>query len=189
MDHWVTPAIAAGIPAAGAIIAAGLAARSAARTKAAELRATRTLTSEHRRAEVFEGLAEAIEEVWQLISRDKVNTKDFEKGPMPAIRRFMHWVQIYGSDESVQAASQYMQAIYHGVPPIISMRQMSELIIVTRRELGLEGTGLRPIDVMSFWINDVYDDPQVLADVTDPIEQVYARHGWVPPWEIGASRS
>ncbi|HEY2354751.1 MAG TPA: hypothetical protein VGH79_07640 [Gaiellaceae bacterium] len=171
------------VPTIGAIVAAVVAARSASRTKAAELRATRTLAPEHRKAEVFEGLAEAIEEVWRLVGDDKATTKAFERGPMLAIRRFMHWVQIYGSDEAVRTSSRYMQAIYHNVPPIISMRQLADLIIVARRELGLPATGLEPLDVLAFWVTDVYDDPKARADLTDPIEDVYRRHGWSPPWQ------
>lgn len=182
MNHWVVPAIGAGVPTAGAVAAAVIAARSAARTKAAELRATRTLLPEHRRAEIFEGLAEAIEEVWRITRSGKATPKKFERGPSVAIGRFMHWVQIYGSDEAVRAANRYMQAIYHGVPTVISLRMLADLVVVARRELGLPETGVGAIDVLAFWVNDVYDDPQVYADLTDPIEHVYARHGWQPPW-------
>jgi hypothetical protein len=187
MSDWVTPALAAGIPAAGAVVAAVVAARSAARTKAAELRATRTLAPEHRRAEVFEGLAEAIEEVWEIVRSGKADPKTFEKGPLVAIRRFMHWVQIYGSDEAVRASNRYMQALYHDVPPVISLRLMGNLIIVARRELGMPDTEIGSVDVLGFWVTDIYDDPQVYADLTEPIEGVYARHGWTPPWASASS--
>jgi len=170
------------------VAAAIVASRSAARSKAAELQATRTLAPEHRRAEVFEGLAEAIEEVWQIVRSGKASPGRFEKGPLVAIRRFMHWVQIYGSDEAVRASNRYMQAIYHDVPPIISMRLMGELLVVARRELGLPDTGIEPVDVLAFWVTDVYDDAQAHADLTEPIERVYARYNWTPPWaSVGSS--
>jgi hypothetical protein len=189
MSGWATPAIAAGIPAAGALVAAVVAARSAARTKAAELQATRVLEPERRRAEVFESLIEAFDQMWQITRSGKAsNPAAFERGPLPVIQRFMHWVQMYGSDEAVVASHQFMQAIYHEPPPNVLMRLMGDLIVVARRELGYPETNIGPVEVLGMWITDIYTDAQIYSDMTDPLDRVFARHKWTPPWPTAPSR-
>lgn len=177
------PVIVAVLSAAGAIAAAALAARSASRTKTAEIEAARVLQPERRRAEIFESLVEALFSVWELTAAGKAgDAKAFEKTSGAAIRRFMHWVQIYGSDEAVTACLQFMQAIYHAPPPNVLMRLLADLVVVARRELGWPDTQIGPLEVMGMRITDVYTDAEIYADLTEPVARVFRRHNWIPPW-------
>lgn len=186
MGVWI-PVLVALVSAVGAATAAVIAGRSASRTKAAELAAARILDLERRqsqsRAEVFEPLIEALFRVWEIAKDDAGDDADrFEREVGADLRRFIHWVSIYGSDDAVRMAQRFMQASYHDPPPHILIRMIGDLIVTARRELGYADTGIGPLEVLGMRINDVYDDEVTFRVLTDPFEVVAARLGWVPPW-------
>jgi hypothetical protein len=183
----IGPVLAAGIPAVGAVTAAGFAAREARRSKAAELQATQILELERRlseaRQKVFEPMVEAIGRFWEHIASGKPLDEATTKAiVLDDIFRFAHWVQIYGSDEAVRATVQFMQALWVKAPANILVRFQGELIIAARRELGYRDTEIEPIDSFALRFNDAYTDQAWRADMTDPLEVVFERHDWTPPW-------
>jgi hypothetical protein len=183
---WV-PVIVAGVSAAGALGAAVVAGVAASRTKAAELGATKAVELEKRlsssRTEVFEPLVEAVGRLWDHIATGKpMDPPTFEQIAGAPIRRFTHWVQIYGSDDAVRASLRFMQGTYGGAPPLVLVRLLGDLIVAARRELGYADTEIRAVEVLAMRITDAYTSPEYYADLTDPLETVCARHGWRPPW-------
>jgi hypothetical protein len=181
------PLIAAGIPALGAVGAAGVAARAARRSQAAEAEAKRIRELEKRlsesRARIFEPMVEAIGRLWDHIARgDPIDAETMKTVALDDITQFAHWVQIYGSDDSVLATTQFMQAAFNGAPANILVRLMGELIIAARRELGYSETKIGPLESFAMRITDAYTDPTYRADLTEPLEDVFARHDWTPPW-------
>ncbi len=186
MTIWI-PVIVASLSALGAVVAAAIAGRSAGRTKKAEIEASRIVELERRvsisRAEIFEPMVAALLRVWDLTSDGQTGDADaFEEAAGADIRRFMHWVQIYGSDEAVRVSLRFMQAIYHSPPPNIVMRLIGELIVVARRELGYPETDITALEVLGMRITDVYTDPEIYADLTQSLPRVFARYDWTPPW-------
>lgn len=186
MSIWI-PFVAAGVPALGAVGAAGVAAGAAKRSQAAEAEAKRIRDLEKRlsesRAKIFEPMVDAIGRLWDHIARgDPLDPETMKRVVLDDITRFAHWVQIYGSDNSVRTTTQFMQATFNNAPPNILVRLMGELIIAARRELGYPETTIGPLDSFAMRINDAYTDPTYRADLTEPLEDVFARHDWTPPW-------
>jgi hypothetical protein len=187
MMSILLPLVAAGVPALGAVGAAGVAARAARRSQAAEAQAKRIRDLEKRlsesRAKIFEPMVEAIGRLWDHIARgDPIDPATMKTVALDDIVRFAHWVQIYGSDDSVRVTTQFMQATFNEAPPNVLVRLMGELIIAARRELGYSDTTIGPLESFAMRITDAYTDPTYRADLTEPLEDVFARHDWTPPW-------
>lgn len=181
------PLLAAGIPALGAVVAAGYAGREARRSKAAELQASRILDLERRlsesRQKVFEPMVEALGRFVDSIGQGQNADPDTLKEILlDDLFRFAHWVQIYGSDEAVHATMHFMQALWAQAPANILIRLQGELILAARRELGHPSTEVKPVENFAMRINDAYTDMAWRADLSDPIDVVFARHKWTPPW-------
>lgn len=186
MATWV-PIIVAIVSAVGAICAALIAARSARRAKDFELQANRILELEKRlaesRAKIFEPMVEAVERLWDHMAAGKPLDADTLKTvALNDIISFTHWVQIYGSDESVRVALRFMQAVYNSPPPNVLVRLLAELIVATRRDLGYQTTEIGPLEVLGMRITDAYTNEEYRKDLSDPLEAVFARYGWTPPW-------
>jgi hypothetical protein len=181
----IGPILAGGVPAAGAIAAAAVAARAARRSKATEVQATQLLDAERRisesRQKVFEPMVEALGRFLQLTMEDKFDDAA-AKVFLSDMGRFAHWVQIYGSDESVIATMHFLQAVWQEAPTNVLIRLQGELIIATRRELGYPDTRIGCLESFALRINDVFTTPGWRADLTDPLDDVFARHRWLPPW-------
>lgn len=189
MATWI-PILVAAVSAIGAIIAATVAAIAAGRTKRAELQADRILELEKRLAEsqakVFEPMVEAVGRLWDHMAAKKpIDPATMKKVALDDIVRFTHWVQIYGSDESVKAALHFMQASYNNPPPTVLTRLLAEMILASRRELGYPDTNVTALDILAMRITDAYTDSKIGADMSDPLDVVFARHSWKPPWEQG----
>jgi hypothetical protein len=174
------------IPVIVAVVSALLAGYYARKTKSVELQAQRLMELERRvaasKSQVFEPLLEAIGEFWARIGRGEDATKWAEKNFVPVFVRFSHWVQVYGSDESVRIVHRYMQALYHDVPSEVTMRLLAELVIAARRELGLPETDIDAVDVMGIRITDIYEDGTPLPWASLPEEELYKHAEWTPPW-------
>jgi hypothetical protein len=185
MSGWIIPAIASGIAALGAIIAAGIAAHSAINTKRHETNAARLIELERRmvasRVSSYESFFDAVDKVWTAARQGTAVPEDVSS----ALLGFMHWVQLYGSDRSVTLAHRYMQATFSDAPFGILIRLLGELFLEARRELGHPKTDVTVIDLLGVRINDVYAQAQLDA-LSLPLREVYARHHWTPPWEVAA---
>jgi hypothetical protein len=183
---WIPIAVAT-VSAIGAIAAAIVAAISARRTKQAELQADRILELEKRlaesRAKIFEPMVEAIGRLWEHIAASgPLDAATMKKVALDDIVRFTHWVQIYGSDDSVEAALHFMQASYHEPPPSVITRLLAEMVLATRRELGYPETTVTALEILAMRITDAYTDPSHRADMSDPLNTVFDRYNWQPPW-------
>jgi hypothetical protein len=181
------PVIAGGVPAIGAVAAAGVAARAARRSKTRELQATEILDLERRLSEarqrVFEPMVEAIGRLWESIATgQELDEATMKRIVLDDIFRFALWVQIYGTDDAVEATVRFMQALWVQAPSNILVRLQGELILAARRELGYRDTRIRPVDSFALRIRDAYTDQEWRADMTDPLDVVFARHEWTPPW-------
>jgi hypothetical protein len=173
------------VSALGAITAAVIAGRSATRSKQAEIRAAHAVELEKRLAVaktgVFEPFIEAISEFLAGTVGAPGGTspvQDFEK-PLWA---FAHWVQIYGTDDTVRATAHLTQASYADAPPIVLFRLLAELLLQLRRELGDPMTALAAVDLVAIRTSDTYFDAESYASLSDPLDTLYARHNWTPPW-------
>jgi hypothetical protein len=182
----IGPVLAAGVPALGAVGAAAVAARAARRSKVAELQVSEVLDLERRlseaRQKVFEPMVEALGRLVELTASKKLDEAAVNEQVLPDIFRFAHWVQIYGSDEAVLATVHFMQALWVEAPANVLIRLQGELILAARRELGYRDTRIRPIEGFALRVKDAYTDPAWSADLADPLDVVFARHNWAPPW-------
>ena len=76
----------------------------------------------------------------------------------------------------------FMQALWVQAPTNVLIRLQGELLISARRDLGYRKTQIRPIESFALRINDVYTNEAWRADLTDPLDVVFARYEWSPPW-------
>jgi hypothetical protein len=180
--------VATWIPFIGAVLAAVLAGRYALRAKTAEFQANRILELERRlaasKAEVFEPMVEALMQMFELTAQGKASDEAaFEEVAGPAFRKFVHWVQVYGSDETVRVVHKMMQALYSAPPPEIVLHFVAELIVAARRELGHPDTQIDAVDVMGIRINDLYSgDGSLYTHLALPEAELFKKLGWSPPW-------
>ena len=191
MGTWIPIAVAA-VSAIGAVVAAVVAAVAASQTKRAELQAERILDLEKRlaesRAKIFEPMVEAVGRLWDHISTNgQTDYETVKTVALDDIVRFTHWVQIYGSDESVEAALHFMQASYNKPPERVLTRLLAEMVLAARRELGYPETSTTAVDILAMRVTDAYTNPEYSADMRDPLDVVFARHSWVPPWSLPTS--
>jgi hypothetical protein len=179
MASWIPVVVAVG----SAVVAGWFAAM----TKRSEIRSQRLIELERRTAatkgEIFEPLIEALGQWWEKIgSEEELLPEWFEENVMPSFKRFMTWVQIYGSDETVWVVHRYMQAIYADAPVNVTMRLLAELVLALRHELGQPDSKATALDIMGFRINDIYEDGIGLAWTRLPERELYKHEGWTPPW-------
>lgn len=171
-----------GISATAAIVAAFIAAQSARKTKERELRAQRFLEEERRvapgRSETYGPLLELVRAVMDATATGGNIEEVFDQD---ALSRFLTWIAIYGSDESVRATLRFMQGSYHSPPAVVAVRHMYELILAARRDLGRSDTEISALDLAAIRINDIYEG-DLHAQMAEPLEEFYERVGWMPPW-------
>jgi hypothetical protein len=176
------------IPVVVAVLSALLAGYFARQTKGAEIQAQRILELEKRiaasRADVFEPMVEAVGKFWERTAKTSGNLPDSwtEKNLLPAFSRFGHWVQIYGSDETVWLYHRFMQAIFADAPSTVIMRLLADLILAARKELGNPDSALNAVDIMGIRINDIYVNGVPMAWASLPESELYENEAWTPPW-------
>lgn len=184
MKDWFPVGIAI-ISALGALAAASISSRAAARSRNAEAQANRLLEQEKRliasRTDVFENLVELLMLLWDPAQQRSPSPRHSQK-VHDLTQRYLHWVQIYGSDDALRASGRMMQATYHGAPGLIFMRLSGDLLTIVRREVGDPTTSATSVDLLATRMNDVYTNREFHAALTDPFEDVCDRYEWVPPW-------
>jgi hypothetical protein len=182
---WI-PVVIAGVSALGAVLAAAIAGRSAARSKDAELQAGRLLELERHlstaRTAVFAELIEVLMNVMDL-AKSGVQSQRQQDALNAKMTRCLHSIPVYASDETVRAIIRFMQATYADAPGEIVLRLAADLLVTVRRELGYPRTTILPVEMLATRINDAYADDATHAALTDPLEQVFARYQWTPPWQ------
>ncbi len=130
---------------------------------------------------MFENLIEMLIKLWD---KDKLNSQSPQDQHeiSERLQRYLHWVQVYGSDEAVRASVRFMQTIYTEPPAEIVVRMSGELVTTVRRELGDSDTTITALEVMATRVSDAYTNDEYYAALTDPLETVFARYEWTPPW-------
>jgi hypothetical protein len=168
----------------GAMGAAWIAARSANRSKAAELQAQRILESEKRlsasRQEVYQPMLEFLRSVLDSATSEKETALDMAQA-RETLSRFWMWVQVYGSDDMVRAAHKFAQALYTSPPPPIMVRYLNEFVLAVRKDLGEPETRIGLIELAGLRITDIYE-PEYQEALTMPEEELWGRENWTAPW-------
>lgn len=180
MAEWV-PFFASLVAAASSFAAAIVAARSASRTRDAQIQAERTFELEKRlaasRAEVYQPMVELLRTVFDSIG----SGADVEPSQTREIvSKFTAWLQVYGSDNAVRSFHKFMQASYHNAPPAVLLRLYSEVVMAIRRDLGEPNTEVTLVDLLGMRITDIYETfaPGLQLDE----QEFFGQNEWHPPW-------
>jgi hypothetical protein len=186
---WWFVLLVASVPAVAALVAAIVAARAAKSSKASEHQAQRMRDLENRISErkynTYKPVIDTLRDLFDKdksarLSTDPRASKEFQD----KIADFAIWVAIYGSDESVSAFHNLMQASYHAAPPHVLVRFYADFVLAARRDIGYPDTDVTAADVLGTRITDLYQNADFLAIATQPIEETCRRVGWTPPWSV-----
>lgn len=192
---WI-PLVVAVLAASASIVAALLARRSAVETRHSQLELERLKLVEARvsavKTEIYRPMVEALND---LFSGDEETTTAEPKKQSSAQRRptrkptiteitrqFAGWLTIIGSDDSVRAFHNLMQAAFHDAPGEIYLRLYADFLLAARRDMGDPATTIEPIDVLGVRITDIYDDPELRVVGTGTLQEVADRNDWRIPW-------
>jgi hypothetical protein len=181
---WLGPVL-SGLAALGAIGAALIAGRFAAKTKEAELRAQRAMEIEKRLAaskeEIYTPMVEMLRQIIDSASPGGRHVQISEKKLRETLSKFWTWVQMYGSDDALRASHRFSQALYSDPPPRIAMRYLHELLLSIRRDLGHPETEATLVDLAGLRVTDIHQAQNKQA-LTMPEEELWARENWKAPW-------
>ena len=180
---WISTGVAA-IPVVAAISSATIAARSARSVKRTEAEAQRIRDLENRisgrKYEMYQPIIEALGNFFDKSKAAQIanDGTDFQQ----VLQDFKTWVSIYGSDDSVMAFRNFMQATYNDPPSMITGRLVAEFILAARRDIGYPDTKAEPIHVFGIRISDIHHDRDYYESMTLPFEELCAKYGWEIPW-------
>lgn len=176
----------AGIPAVAAVIAAGVAARSAAHARTAEAETERLRLLEDRVSErKYEVYRPMIDSLARMLDPG-LGTKPSEAEMRERLTEFAGWVGVFGSDEAVLAFRNFMQGTFADAPASVILRLYSDFQLAARRDMGDPQTKLAPADLIAMRINDLYTGDSAMYDaMTLPFEEACRRANWNPPWLKG----
>ncbi len=184
-----TTLIIAGIAAFATIIAAIIAAVSAISARRSDSQASRIRDLENRLAEkkyetykpMLDMLQESIDKgtTGQLLNNEDVKSK---------MSKFITWISIFGSDDAVKAFHNFRQASFSPPTALVFLRLYVEFILAARRDMGYADTKVTPAQIIGMRIDDLYKDGNADA-VTLPIDKVYEKFDWAPPWSVKKSKS
>jgi hypothetical protein len=178
---WWLTLILVVLPAAASIAGAVVAGRYAAASRANEQEAQRLRDLEQR---ISERKYDIYKPMIALLG-DMLNKEKAAKAAqaIPArLHEFATWISIYGSDDSVRAYRNFMQASFAGAPVEIFMRLYCELVLAARRDIGHPDTRTSPEEILALRVNDLYQKGEFRSAVTEPFDQLCRRVGWSPPW-------
>lgn len=109
----------------------------------------------------------------------KLSSANQSEDTIKKMTDFSNWIGIYGSDESVRAFHNWMQAIYASPPVQVLLRLYGDFLIAVRKDMGYTKTSVERQHLLGMRINDIYK----YSDVVDSsFEDVCERLGWQPPW-------
>lgn len=183
--NWA-PIVIAAVPATIALISAGLAARSAKKTKRFEVQAQYVRDLENRIAEKkFETYQPMIDTLYDMLDPEKVKGANMSN-VLETFNRFDAWIAIYGSDEVVAAWHRFRQAAFHDAPALVFVRLYADVIMAARRDLGAPNTRVARMEIVGNRLNDLYVDTGDL-DIKTILSldwpEISNRTGWAVPWD------
>ncbi|MEU4739690.1 hypothetical protein AB0G02_04385 [Actinosynnema sp. NPDC023658] len=169
----------AGIPAIAAIAAAIVAGVFASRTRRAEGEAQRARDLESRISDRKYAIYEPMINLLSDLLGGRNVPAETSAEIIQKMKDFSTWISIYGSDESVRAFHNWMQAIFASPPVEIQLRLYGDFLVAARRDIGYADTEVGRQHLLGMRINDIYKYPNVI----DPsFKEVCERVGWQAPW-------
>lgn len=175
------------IAAIATIIAAFIAAWSARSARRSDEQAARAKELENRLAEQkFQTYKPMLELLRDLLDTEK--SKNLVDNPKvkETLTDFITWIGIFGSDKSVEAFHNFMQAAYNSPPPEILMRFYGELVIAARQDIAYPETKIKAVHILGMKMNDLYSQ-DIANALTLPADEAYKKFNWQPPWLTGES--
>ncbi|MDH6579033.1 hypothetical protein [Kitasatospora sp. MAP5-34] len=176
---WRLSLAVAAVPALAAVSAAIIAARAAKSARRLELDVQRVRDLESR---ISEKKYETYKPMINFFSELMSSVRPTEEESRSRISDFSTWISIFGSDESVKAFHNFMQAAYHAPPPVVLMKLYADFVVAARRDMGYPETSIMPTDFLGMRINDLYES-DLLANVNKSLPEVCAEARWTPPWQ------
>ena len=181
MNDWL-PVMASIVAAVGSVAAAVVAARSAGRTRDAQLQAEHALELEKRlaasKAEVYEPMVELFRGMLDAAKNPKQQTN--ERKLIETLSKFTAWTQVYGSDDVLREFHKLMQAAFHDAPAEVFMRLYAQFVLAVRRDLGDPRTEVTLTELLGMRISDVYEKMASMLDLDE--RAFFAQQSWTPPW-------
>lgn len=183
-SNWRVTLGVAAVPAIASVIAAVLSARSARKSRLAEMDAARISELESRLSErkydLYKPMIDLLREMLDSSKSGKaVDQTDMQK----RLSEFGAWIGIFGSDDAIRTFRNFMQGAYHSAPAPILMRLYAEFILSARRDLGYQDSSITPQDLLGIRITDLYQSP-TMKDVSESdFADLCQRHGWDIPWK------
>lgn len=179
----VVAAIIAGLFAIVAAVVAGVFALMASRSTATN---QRVLELEKRlatqRLEIYKPMLDALGAMMEPGDVKSQEKQRRQQNFMDAGKKFMTWVQVYGSDEAVRVYHRMMHASYASAPPLVLFRLYGQFVMAARRDIGDPATKVGIDDLLGTRIKDIYAGNMAehmrLSD-----DDFYRQVGWEPPWE------
>ena len=55
-------------------------------------------------------------------------------------------------------------------------------MLALRHDLDGGQSNVSGVELLGMRVNDLYEQPEFLAALTKPFDEVCAQEGWVPPW-------
>ena len=176
--------LAATIAALAAIMSAVIAGRYAAAARHSEASTQRMRDLENRIAqrkyETYEPMIELFRRM--LDPKDAVAILADADGFRTQITKFSAWIAIYGGDDAVIQFERFMQCTFSQPPLSVTIRMYAEFVLAARRDMGYPDTRVTGEHLLGSRLNDLYTTP-VLDALTMPLQDLYAREHWTPPWE------
>lgn len=169
------------VPAAVSIVAAVLSSRSARKAQVAENEAARLRQLEERTAqEKYKVYRPILQLLGDMLTpgRSQGALAKFES----VVPDFINYISIWGSDDAVRAFARYRSAANYDVPPLITMRLVSDFLLAAREDLA-GSTLLTGADVFGMRINDMYSSADTVDAFELPFSDLAAKYNWEIPWE------
>lgn len=161
------------------IASAGLAGWQARKARLSEQEAERLRFAEER---VSEHKYEIYKPMLTMFGR-MLRGVPFPDGWEQDLDDFNTWLLMFGSDDAISSWGQLMQATYAHAPAEIIVRMYVQFMLAARRDMGDPGTRLGNLDALAPRISDLYENRGYYAAVALPLERLYNKHNWMPPWE------
>jgi hypothetical protein len=181
---WIAIVVAV-IAVLGSIIAAIVAASSTKASKQFEIQAQRVIELENRISErkyqVYKPMLEMFGDALSPSSSQmKLSSEEIQK----RLNEFFLWFSVYGSDDGVIAYHRVTQAAFNSAPSFVTSRLYVEFFLAARRDIGQSDTQIGPAEIIGMKVNNLYANTDYYRTMTDPLDEVYRRYNWTPPWTL-----
>lgn len=107
---------------------------------------------------------------------------------------FGTWIGVFGSDEALRAYHNWCQCYVFRLgdrpPPwTLVYRLTVDLLLAARRDIGRSDTSATRRELLGLRLIDLYTNREVLDALDLPLEQVFERVAWEPPWRHETSKN